>query len=112
MNTPCCQSSASRTSGTTLARRPPMRIASITTPRGSSHSSAMQGAWSARTVKRAFGCALLRPESGVHSWPCQSIACAGGCSVIPSHHTSPSTHAQLVNTVSCSIAAIALGLES
>ncbi len=38
MNTPCSQSSASVTSGTTVERRPPKSIASIGTPAGSSHS--------------------------------------------------------------------------
>jgi hypothetical protein len=42
-NTPCSQSSASCTSGTTEARRPPNRIASIATPAGSSHSGAIDG---------------------------------------------------------------------
>jgi hypothetical protein len=55
MNTPCCQSNASRTSGTTVARRPPNKIASIGTPAGLSHSSAIEGHWEAGVVKRAFG---------------------------------------------------------
>ena len=42
---PCCQSRASLTSGTTVARRPPKRIALIGTPFGSSHSSAITGHW-------------------------------------------------------------------
>ena len=49
----------------------------------------------AATVKRAFGWAALAPVwraiSGVQSWPCQSIRCAGGVAVMPSHQTSPSS---------------------
>ena len=41
--TPCSQSRASYTSGTTVERRPPNSIASIGTPRGSSHSAAIDG---------------------------------------------------------------------
>ncbi len=43
MNTPCCQSKASFTSGTVVLRRPPKRIAEIGTPFGSSHSGARIG---------------------------------------------------------------------
>ncbi|OWW20118.1 hypothetical protein AYR66_12060 [Noviherbaspirillum denitrificans] len=51
-------------------------------------------------MKRAFGCAALRPQSGVQSLPCQSIACAGGSLVMPSHQTSPSSvRATLVKMV-------------
>ena len=97
MKTACSQSNASRTSGTTVERRPPKRNASIGTPAGSSHSSAMHGHWSAGVVKRAFGWAAGSSEAGDQSLPCQSIACAGGSSVLPSHHTSPSSvFAQLV----------------
>ena len=53
--TPCSQSKASRTSGTTDARRPPNRNASIGTPAGSSHSGAIEGHWEAWAVNRAFG---------------------------------------------------------
>ena len=51
-----------------------------------------------RTVKREFGCAAGRSlpsafgrSRGVQSLPCQSIRCAGGVSVMPSHQTSPSS---------------------
>ena len=54
-NVPCSQLSASVTSGTTVARRPPNRMASIGTPFGSSHSGAITGHWLAGAVKRAFG---------------------------------------------------------
>src|ERR1700747_2263879 len=63
-NVPCCQSKASFTRGTTPARRPPNRIASMGTPLGSSHSGAMHGHCDAGVVKREFGCAARRPEDG------------------------------------------------
>ena len=111
--TPCSQSNASRTSGTTEARRPPNRKASIGTPTGSCHSSAITGHCSAPTVKRAFGWAAGASESGVQSLPCQSMAWAGGSGVIPSHQTSPSSvSAQLVKIVSPSIEAMAFGFVS
>jgi hypothetical protein len=46
-NVPCCHDSASFTSGTTVARRPPNRIAEIGTPAGSSHSGEITGHWRA-----------------------------------------------------------------
>src|SRR3954469_5667540 len=87
--------------------------AEIGTPCGSSHFGSIEGHCDAGTVKRAFGCAARRPafaSCGVHSLPCQSIRRAGGVSVIPSHHTSPSgVNATLVKmTLECSIF-IALG---
>src|SRR5579863_4515168 len=112
-NTPWAQSRASCTSGTTVARRPPNRKASIGTPAGSSHSGAIDGHWAAGVVKRAFGCAAGVSDSGVQSFPFQSIACAGGSPVSPSHHTSPSSvSAQLVKIVFRPIVSIALGLVS
>ena len=63
-NVPWRHESASDTSGTTEARRPPNRIASIGTPAGSSHSLAMDGHCAAGAVKRAFGCAAGRPDDG------------------------------------------------
>src|SRR6516164_5359406 len=89
-NTPCSQSRASQTSGTTVARRPPNSIAEIGTPAGSSHSGAIDGHCAAGAVKRALGCAAGVPVSGVHSLPRQSVRCAGGFLSSPSHHTSPS----------------------
>ena len=68
--------------------------ASIGTPRGSSHAGSITGFCEAATVKRAFGCAALRParpSSGVQSLPCQSTRCAGASRVMPSHQTSPSS---------------------
>ena len=91
MKTPCVQSKASRTRGTTPARRPPNMIPSIGTPAGSSHSGAIAGSWRAGAVKRALAWAAGRPASGVQSCPFQSMRCAGGVSVIPSHQTSPSS---------------------
>src|SRR6201993_666456 len=88
------------TSGTVEARRPPNKIAEIGTPAGSSHSGAMIGHWSAGVVNRELGCAAGSGEEGVQSRPFQSIRCAGGSSVSPSHHTSPSSvTATLVNTL-------------
>ena len=64
-------------------------------------------------MKRAFGCAASASESGVQSFPCQSIRCAGGSSVIPSHQTSPSSvRAQLVKTESASTISMAFGFVS
>ena len=109
--TPCSQSKDSATSGTTVARRPPNRKASIGTPAGSSHSAAIDGHWAAGVVKRAFGCAAGSLDSGVQSLPFQSIACAGGSPVIPSHQMSPSSvSAQLVKIELRSIVSIAFGL--
>ena len=60
------------------------------TPAGSSHSGAMHGHCDAGAVKRAFGCAAAVSDSGVHTLPFQSVARAGGVSLMPSHQTSPS----------------------
>src|ERR687887_63673 len=110
-NTPCSQSKASVTSGTTVALRPPKRKASIGTPAGSSHSGAIEGHWAAGVVKRALGWAAGFSDAGVQSLPCQSIACAGGSPVMPSHQMSPSSaSAQLVKIELRSIVAMALGL--
>src|SRR5262249_25439531 len=110
MKTACSQSNASETSGTAVARRPPKGKASIGTPAGSSHSGAIDGHCEAGTVKREFGWAAAVSESGVQSLPCQSIACAGGSPVIPSHQMSPSSvFAQLVKIEFRSIESIALG---
>ena len=109
-NTPCCQSNDSVTSGTFVARRPPKRIAEIGTPFGSSHSGAIDGHCAAGAVKRAFGCAAGDGDSGVQSSPRQSTRCAGGESVIPSHHTSSSSvRATLVKMQLAVSVAIALG---
>src|SRR5262245_6587967 len=110
MKTPCSQSYASRTSGTTLARRPPNRIASIGTPAGSSHSAAMDGHWDAGVVNRAFGCAAGWSASGVQSAPCQSIAWAGLSFVLPSHQPAqPLVRAQFVKIEHSRIVSIAFG---
>src|SRR4051794_36070784 len=98
--TPCSQSNACVTSGTVVRRRPPNRIAEIGTPAGSCHSGAIDGHCAAGAVKRAFGCAALRPLAGVHGSPCQSMSRGGGSGVMPSHQTSPSgVSAVFVNTV-------------
>ena len=75
-------------------------IASITTPFGSSQSSEMVGHCLADTVNRELGCAAVRPESAVQSFPSQSVRWSGALSVSPSHHTSPSSRiATLVKIV-------------
>src|SRR5215211_1264059 len=109
--TPCSQFSDSRTSGTTLARRPPNRNASIGTPAGSSHSGAIDGHWAAGVVKRAFGWAASVSCAGYQSLPFQSIACDGSSGVAPSHQMSPSSVlAQLVKIVFARTVWIAFGL--
>jgi hypothetical protein len=101
------------TSGTTDARRPPNRNALIGTPSGSSHASSIEGHCDAGAVKRALGCAALRPQSGVHAWPCQSVSSAGGRSVMPSHQTSPSgVSATLVKMQLARMVAIAFGFDA
>src|SRR5687768_17376428 len=71
--------------------RPPKMNAAIGTPCGSSHFGSIEGHCAAGAVNRALGCAALSLDSGVQSRPCQSMACLGGVSVMPSHHTSPSS---------------------
>src|ERR1700679_2135152 len=110
-NTPCSQSRDWNTRGTTEARRPPRRMAEMGTPLGSSHSGAMAGSWLAGVVKRALGWAAGVPEAGVQSWPFQSVRWAGGSSVMPSHHTSPSSvSAVLVKMQLPSSVSMAFGL--
>src|SRR5882672_598122 len=109
--TPEFQSRASATSGTVSERRPPNTKADIGTPCGFSQLESIEGHCEAGTVNRALGCAAFLPQSGVHSFPCQSMSLAGGVSVIPSHHTSPSgVMATFVNMVLLLISAMQLGL--
>src|SRR2546423_8574919 len=111
-NVPCCQSKDSVTRGTTLARRPPNRMASTGTPLGSSHSLAITGHCLAGVVKRALGWAAGRPESGVHGRRSQSTSSAGLVSVIPSHQTSPSeVRAQLVKMEFLVTVSMAFGFD-
>lgn len=71
----------------------------------------MIGHCPAGTVKRALGCAAGAPDSGVQSLPFQSVRCAGVSSVMPSHHTSPSSvSATLVKTELPHSALMALAL--
>src|SRR5690242_6899747 len=108
---PCCHDIASFTSGTTVARRPPNRIAEIGTPPGLSHSGEITGHWRAGTVKRALGWAALRPTAGVHGRRSQSESSEGGTSLISSHHTSPSgVSATLVKIELRAAVSMALGL--
>src|SRR5438552_19111470 len=86
--------------------------AEIGTPRGSFAAESSTGHWLIGAVKREFACAAFRPLSGVQSLPIQSIRCAGGCFVIPSHQTSSSSvSATLVKIVFALVEAIAFGLE-
>src|SRR6476659_79085 len=85
------------------------------TPFGLSYSGAIIGHCLAGVQKRLFGCAALVPASpsaGVQLLPSQSVRCAGGSSVMPSHHTSPSSvRATLVKTeLPCAMVFIAFGL--
>src|SRR5438477_11688272 len=86
--TPESQSKASATSGTVSERRPPNTKADSGTPSGFSHSGSIDGHCVAGTVNRELGWAAFLPQSGVHSFPCQSMSLAGGAFVILSHHTS------------------------
>src|SRR5471032_2525433 len=86
----------------------------IGTPSGFSQSGSMVGHCAAGAVKREFGCAAFAPVafaiSGVHGLPCQSVKCAGGSAVMPSHQTPPSgVSATLVKMVFFASAAIAFG---
>ena len=47
-----------------LGRRPPKMMALIGTPSGFSQSGSTLGHWRVGAVKRALGCAALRPQSG------------------------------------------------
>src|SRR5208282_1230606 len=110
--TPWLQLNAWNTRGMFLRIRPPNTKPLIGTPAGFSQSGSIDGHCEAGAVKRAFGCAAGRPQPGVQSAPVQSIRCAGGASVIPSHQTSPSSvSAVLVKIAFLAQAAIALGLD-
>ena len=115
MKTPWVQLRDWYTSGTVVLRRPPKRIAAIGTPLGSSYSAAIIGHCFGRGAEAAVRVARdLAADSGVQSRPFQSVRCAGTSSVMPSHHTSPSSvRATLVKIVlPFSMARIALGLVS
>ena len=87
-------------------------MALMGTPAGFSHSGSRIGHCDSGAVKRELGCAALRPQSGVHAWPVQSVSRAGGVSVMPSHHTSPSSViATFVKIVFFRIVFIAFALE-
>src|SRR5690349_5062551 len=83
------------------------------TPLGSPHSGAMTGHWPAGEQKREFGCAAGVSLAGVQSLRRQSVQWAGGSSLMPSHHTSPSSvSAVFVKTVFDCTPSIAFGLVS
>src|SRR5215470_14383823 len=90
INTPCSQSNASFTSGIVCGRRPPNIIADSGTPSGFCHSGSITGHCDAGAVKRELGWAPFRPDSGVHSFPSQSIPRSGAGAHMSSHQTSPS----------------------
>src|SRR3954464_4927135 len=92
--------------------RPPKMKAEIGTPFGLSQFGSSVGVCVIGPVKRAFGCAAGSLLAGVQSLPRQSITCAGGVSVMPSHHTSPSSvSATLVKITSRLSIFTALGLD-
>src|SRR3954468_22768183 len=95
-----------------LLIRPPNTKALTGTPSGFSQSGSIEGHWPAGAVNRALGCAAGRPQRGAQSSPFQSIRCAGGSAVMPSHQTSPSSvSAVLVKMQFRAIDCIALGLD-
>ena len=73
-----------------MLRRPPKMMPETGTPPGSSTRGSSTGLLVIGAVKRLLGWAAGRPQPGVHGWPVQSMHSAGGSSVLPSHHTSPS----------------------
>jgi hypothetical protein len=110
--TPCAQLKAWKASGMSRLMRPPNTKALIGTPAGFSHSGSIDGHWLAGAVNRELGCAAGRPQPGVQSLPCQSIACAGASPSMPSHQTSPSSvRATLVKIEFVFMVSIALALE-
>ena len=99
------------TSGIVVLRRPPNRIAEIGTPLGSSYSSARIGHCLIGVQNRLLGWLDSSPLPGVQSLPCQSVRCDGVSSVMPSHHTSPSSvRAVLVKMQFPSSVSMAFGL--
>src|SRR5688572_12986723 len=108
-STPCVQSRASNTSGTSEARRPPNTMALIGTPCASSARGEYDGHCFALTVKREFGCAAgPLPES--YAFPRQSMT--GEPELRPSHHGWLSAVTPtLVKMVSCAMVLSAFGLE-
>src|SRR5450759_219844 len=112
MKTPCSQLNAALTRGMVDGRRPPNRNASMGTPSGFSQSGSITGHWDAELVKRALGCAALRPQSGVTSLPSQSIIFAGAGTPMSSHQMSPSgVSATLVKMVFFVMVAMAFGFD-
>src|SRR5689334_7887061 len=91
--------------------RPPKMKAEIGTPSGLSQFGSSVGVCVIGAVKRALGWAAGSLLDGVQSRPRQSMRCAGGVSVMPSHHTSPSSvSATLVKMQFFSSIFIAFGL--
>ena len=114
MNTPCSQSNASRTSGTTVERRPPNRIASIGTPAGSSHSAAIDGHLRGRRREarvRVRGRAS-RSRASSRRRASRSRARAARSSCPPTRRRRRRCSAQLVKIEHFRIVAIAFGFVS
>ena len=94
MKTPCCQSRASDDERHAVARRPPKtdRVDRYAPPGRPTTARVRARDWRRpRGEARALGwAAAFSADRGVQSRPCQSMSCAGGSPVMPSHHTSPS----------------------
>src|SRR5207247_547958 len=111
-NTPWGQSKASKTSGTTRARRDPKMKPEMGTPCGSSQLGSIEGHCRTGAVNRELGCAAAAPP-GCQALPCQSTSPAGGSASIPSHQGSPDgVNATLVKMVLERTVAIPFGLVS
>src|SRR5882724_6535436 len=108
--TPWGQSKASKTSGTTRARRDPKMKPEMGTPCGSSHLGSIEGHWRTGAVNRELGWAAAAPP-GCQALPCQSTSPVGGAASIPSHQGSPDgVNATFVKMVLERTVAIPFGL--
>src|SRR6266403_968173 len=112
MKTPCSQLKAPFTRGIVLGRLPPKITADNGTPAGFCQSGSITGHCEAGAVNLEFGCAPLRPLSGVHSLPSQSMPVAGAGTPMSSHQTSPSgVSTTLVKILFLANVATALGFD-
>src|SRR5678816_3308221 len=108
--TPKFQLNARYNNGMVPALRPPKMKALIRTPSGFSQSLSIEGHWEAGAVNRELGCATGAPLAGSCIFPRQLMTPSGGCSVNPSHHTSPSgVTPTFVKMLLALMAAIAFG---
>src|SRR5438876_9113255 len=69
----------------------PILMALMGTPSPFPTSTSRAGLLRIGVANRLFGCAAFSFESGVQSFPRQSIACFGGAPSFPSHQTSLSS---------------------